>query len=70
MHKGISIPPFTDSATLVDMAVDAEAAGWDGVFLWDHMQWDPQLGASMCTTLGSSWGRCRPTLSACAWGRS
>lgn len=44
MHKGISIPPFTDSATLVDMAVDAEAAGWDGVFLWDHMQWDPQLG--------------------------
>lgn len=44
MRTGISIPPFTDAATVVDMAVDAEEAGWEGVFVWDHMQWDPQLG--------------------------
>jgi alkanesulfonate monooxygenase SsuD/methylene tetrahydromethanopterin reductase-like flavin-dependent oxidoreductase (luciferase family) len=44
MRNGLSIPPFTDPATVVAMAVDAEAAGWDGVFLWDHMQWDTGLG--------------------------
>jgi alkanesulfonate monooxygenase SsuD/methylene tetrahydromethanopterin reductase-like flavin-dependent oxidoreductase (luciferase family) len=38
MRTGLSIPPFTDASTVVNMAVDAEAAGWDGVFLWDHMQ--------------------------------
>ena len=37
MRTAVSLPPFTDPATLVDMAVDAERAGWDGVFLWDHM---------------------------------
>lgn len=34
---GVSLPPFTDPATLVALAVEAEQAGWDGVFLWDHM---------------------------------
>jgi alkanesulfonate monooxygenase SsuD/methylene tetrahydromethanopterin reductase-like flavin-dependent oxidoreductase (luciferase family) len=37
MRSAVSLPPFTDPATLVAMAVEAEAAGWDGVFLWDHM---------------------------------
>jgi len=40
MQFGLSIPPFTDVAALVAMARDAEEAGWDGVFLWDHLQWD------------------------------
>lgn len=40
MRHGISIPPFTDTATVVAWAVAAEEAGWDGVFLWDHVQWD------------------------------
>jgi alkanesulfonate monooxygenase SsuD/methylene tetrahydromethanopterin reductase-like flavin-dependent oxidoreductase (luciferase family) len=40
MRFGLSIPPFTDVATLTAMARDAEEAGWDGVFLWDHLQWD------------------------------
>ena len=35
----VNIPPFTDVATVVSIAVDAEKAGWDGVFLWDHVQW-------------------------------
>lgn len=39
----VSIPPFTDAATVVAMALDAENAGWDGVFLWDHLQWVPEV---------------------------
>lgn len=34
------LPPFGplgDPADLVELAVSAEAAGWDGVFLWDHV---------------------------------
>jgi len=28
-----------DAALLADLASEAEAAGWDGFFLWDHLQW-------------------------------
>ncbi|GAB4453088.1 MAG: LLM class flavin-dependent oxidoreductase [Anaerolineae bacterium] len=33
--------PCADPRALVSLAVDAEAAGWDGFFLWDHllMRW-------------------------------
>ena len=37
---GVYLPPFGpfgDPAVLVDLAVRAEASGWDGVFLWDHL---------------------------------
>lgn len=44
MRTAVSIPPFTDTATLVELAVEAEQAGWDGVFLWDHLVWDKRLG--------------------------
>jgi alkanesulfonate monooxygenase SsuD/methylene tetrahydromethanopterin reductase-like flavin-dependent oxidoreductase (luciferase family) len=40
MRHGIFLPPFGtfgDPAVLVEFAVDAERAGWDGVFLWDHV---------------------------------
>jgi alkanesulfonate monooxygenase SsuD/methylene tetrahydromethanopterin reductase-like flavin-dependent oxidoreductase (luciferase family) len=40
---GVSIPPFTDPAVVVEIGRDAEAAGWDGVFLWDHLQWMPSV---------------------------
>jgi alkanesulfonate monooxygenase SsuD/methylene tetrahydromethanopterin reductase-like flavin-dependent oxidoreductase (luciferase family) len=34
---------FGGPALLVDLAVAAEQAGWDGFFLWDHLLWrDPQ----------------------------
>ncbi len=39
MKYAVSIPPFTDSRTVIALAREAEQAGWDGVFLWDHMQW-------------------------------
>ncbi|MGH3503134.1 MAG: LLM class flavin-dependent oxidoreductase [Nocardioidaceae bacterium] len=42
MRYAVSIPPFTDPDTVVEMAREAEAAGWDGVFLWDHLQWSPE----------------------------
>ncbi len=41
MKHGVNIPPFTDAATIISWTREAEAAGWDGVFLWDHIQWNP-----------------------------
>lgn len=43
MKYGLSLPPFTDAATVLDWAPRAEAAGWDGVFVWDHVQWDGRV---------------------------
>jgi alkanesulfonate monooxygenase SsuD/methylene tetrahydromethanopterin reductase-like flavin-dependent oxidoreductase (luciferase family) len=46
MQFGISLPPFGDFADprfLMDAARRAEAAGWDGFFLWDHMFFDPSF---------------------------
>ncbi|HEX5505888.1 MAG TPA: LLM class flavin-dependent oxidoreductase [Thermomicrobiales bacterium] len=43
MQYGISVPNFADYAdprALADLARDAEAAGWDGFFLWDHILFD------------------------------
>ncbi len=40
MKCGIWVPNFGDYAdpgVLVSLARDAEAAGWDGLFLWDHV---------------------------------
>jgi probable F420-dependent oxidoreductase len=37
---GIYMPPgedFADPRILADLAQDAEQAGWDGFFIWDHM---------------------------------
>jgi alkanesulfonate monooxygenase SsuD/methylene tetrahydromethanopterin reductase-like flavin-dependent oxidoreductase (luciferase family) len=39
----VNLPPFAPPETLVRLAVDAEQAGWDGVFFWDHMVWLPEL---------------------------
>jgi alkanesulfonate monooxygenase SsuD/methylene tetrahydromethanopterin reductase-like flavin-dependent oxidoreductase (luciferase family) len=33
---GLSFPNLTDPWRLVDMGIEAERSGWDGVFLWDH----------------------------------
>ena len=40
MRFGITVPNidgFADPRFLVQLARDAEAAGWNGFFLWDHM---------------------------------
>jgi alkanesulfonate monooxygenase SsuD/methylene tetrahydromethanopterin reductase-like flavin-dependent oxidoreductase (luciferase family) len=44
MRFGISIPAFADLSdprVLAELARDAETAGWDGFFLWDHIFFDP-----------------------------
>lgn len=45
--------PFGDPSVLVELAVRAEAAGWDGVFLWDHLVTDAMPIADPWTTLGA-----------------
>lgn len=40
MLHGLFVPPFgplADPRVLADLAARAEAGGWDGVFLWDHV---------------------------------
>ena len=40
LRRGLFLAPFdelSDPLVLVDLALAAEARGWDGVFLWDHM---------------------------------
>ena len=37
MRHGMSVPNFSEPAPLVEIARAADAAGWDGFFLWDHI---------------------------------
>jgi alkanesulfonate monooxygenase SsuD/methylene tetrahydromethanopterin reductase-like flavin-dependent oxidoreductase (luciferase family) len=40
MRHALYVPPFAtfgDVSLLVELAVSAEDAGWDGFFLWDHL---------------------------------
>lgn len=40
MKIGLHVPnfgAFADPGTVADLAASAEAAGWDGFFLWDHV---------------------------------
>ena len=39
-----NVGTFGDPRLLVDLAVAAEEAGWDGFFLWDHLLWDEPEG--------------------------
>lgn len=38
MKKAVTIPAVGDVGALVEFTVELEEAGWDGVFLWDHLQ--------------------------------
>jgi alkanesulfonate monooxygenase SsuD/methylene tetrahydromethanopterin reductase-like flavin-dependent oxidoreductase (luciferase family) len=40
MNFGIDLPvhgQFSDPNLLLDLAIETESAGWDGFFLWDHI---------------------------------
>jgi alkanesulfonate monooxygenase SsuD/methylene tetrahydromethanopterin reductase-like flavin-dependent oxidoreductase (luciferase family) len=40
VRYGVFLPPFdglADAGVLAELATRAEVAGWDGVFLWDHV---------------------------------
>ncbi len=41
MRFAVNVPPFAEPEAVVDLAVTAERAGWDAVFLWDHIVIDP-----------------------------
>lgn len=43
MRFAVSIPNMGDASAVVDLAVAAEQAGWDGVFLWDHVHFVREL---------------------------
>ncbi len=43
---GLFVPPFgelADPRVLADIAAQADAAGWDGFFIWDHVQYRPPV---------------------------
>ena len=47
-RRGIFVAPFdelADARILTDLAVRAEAAGWDGFFLWDHVAYRAPVSA-------------------------
>jgi alkanesulfonate monooxygenase SsuD/methylene tetrahydromethanopterin reductase-like flavin-dependent oxidoreductase (luciferase family) len=43
-----NVREYADPGLLVELAVEAEAAGWDGVFAWDHIarEEDPSVPAT------------------------
>lgn len=43
LRLGLSLPNFAEPDVLVDLGVRAEKAGWDGVFLWDHLHGSPSF---------------------------
>jgi alkanesulfonate monooxygenase SsuD/methylene tetrahydromethanopterin reductase-like flavin-dependent oxidoreductase (luciferase family) len=43
MRFALSVPPFTAPADVVALVRKAEANGWDGFFLWDHLRWEMSL---------------------------
>jgi alkanesulfonate monooxygenase SsuD/methylene tetrahydromethanopterin reductase-like flavin-dependent oxidoreductase (luciferase family) len=52
---GISVPIFGDYAparVLAELAREAEQAGWDGFFVWDHMQ---QFEPAAPAPFGDAW---------------
>ena len=57
MKHGIYLPPFGDFADprrVAELAADAEKAGWDGFFIWDHMFGPPAMPvAEAWTTLAA-----------------
>jgi alkanesulfonate monooxygenase SsuD/methylene tetrahydromethanopterin reductase-like flavin-dependent oxidoreductase (luciferase family) len=47
-RRGLTLAPFnalSDPRLLADLAARAEARGWDGVFLWDHIVYSPPASA-------------------------
>ena len=47
-RRGVFVAPFdelADARLLAGLAVRAEAAGWDGFFLWDHVDYRPPVSA-------------------------
>lgn len=49
MKYGIFLPPFdemSDPRRVATLAAEAEQAGWDGIFVWDHMLAEPGMAVA------------------------
>jgi len=47
-RRGLFVAPFdalADPRVVGDLAADAEAAGWDGFFVWDHLLYGDRVAA-------------------------
>lgn len=47
-RRGLFVAPFdalADPRVVGDLAAEAEAAGWDGFFVWDHLQYGERVAA-------------------------
>jgi alkanesulfonate monooxygenase SsuD/methylene tetrahydromethanopterin reductase-like flavin-dependent oxidoreductase (luciferase family) len=57
VKHGIFLPPFNELADprrVARLAADAERAGWDGFYIWDHMLAEPGMAvAEAWTTLAA-----------------
>jgi alkanesulfonate monooxygenase SsuD/methylene tetrahydromethanopterin reductase-like flavin-dependent oxidoreductase (luciferase family) len=50
MQFAVNAPPFAEPNQLVELAVDAERAGWDAYFMWDHVVHD-----ASCPPIANPW---------------
>jgi alkanesulfonate monooxygenase SsuD/methylene tetrahydromethanopterin reductase-like flavin-dependent oxidoreductase (luciferase family) len=60
MRYGISCPNFADPLPIVELAITAEEGGWDGFFLWDHINFLPDVDIPLAdpwVTLGAAAAR-------------
>ena len=47
-RRGLFVPPFdalSEPSVCAELARDAEAAGWDGFFVWDHLLYSEPVRA-------------------------
>ena len=54
MHYAINTPNFgaySDIRVMAELAHDAEEAGWDGFFIWDHIGGSPDWGVPVADPL-------------------
>jgi len=47
MRFAVHVPNFAEPGELVELGVTAEASGWDGMFLWDHVFGGPGFPVPM-----------------------
>jgi alkanesulfonate monooxygenase SsuD/methylene tetrahydromethanopterin reductase-like flavin-dependent oxidoreductase (luciferase family) len=55
-RRGLFVAPFdplADPRVVGDLAASAEAAGWDGFFVWDHLQYGERV-----TDVADAWTCC------------
>lgn len=57
VRYGLYVPncgAFGDPRNVIRLAVDAEEAGWDGLFLWDHIA-SPLCPAPTASASSTTW---------------